>query len=166
MNKDLINRAVKETRECISSRYWRNSKKCVDALLADEIVWIGKLKEQYYLGKEAVVDFLAQSADVCPDFYIVKDKFWCSFSDKKSCIISGQYYIAAKIDNKEMISAQMRCTVAWKEEDGRLKICYIHISCPTNDTAEDEEGFMRKVGKFDPEVVKSKEDGDDLLIVK
>lgn len=168
MNKAMIERAVNETKECMNG-YWRKDR-YINELFSDEITWIGKRKLAFCLGKDAIAN--VQRKLDCPytEYHIIKQDFWCTYSDKSTCIVMGKSSVVAKTAKIEIISEEIRCTFVWKEIDGKLQICHLHISNPIDEVLDEGEDFSHKISEDTYELLSASadqgENGDDVLAVK
>ncbi|MCD8089700.1 MAG: LytTR family transcriptional regulator [Clostridiales bacterium] len=171
MNKAMIDKAVEKTKDCVT-RYWHQEKEFADDLFTDEMSWIGKTSEDFCMGKEEVLNSQLFSCNFSSACRAVKQEFRCNCSDQKSCVIVGRYYVAVKVGQREILSEQIRCTFAWKEEDGELRLCHMHVSSPSPlaDFLGGGLGVFHKVGRdtyrYYNEFLKNGKDDSNILAIK
>lgn len=168
MNKATMERAVNETKKCMNG-YWRKDR-YLNELFSEEITWIGKRKLAFCLGNDAIVN--VQHKLSCPytEYHIIKQDFWCTYSDKSTCIVMGKSSVVARTAKKEMVSEEIRCTFVWKEVDGKLQICHLHISNPIDEVLDEGEDFSHKISEDTYKLLRAStdhpENSEDVLAVK
>lgn len=145
MNKNLIENAINETRQCLI-HYWHNDSDYVNNYFSEDIMWIGALQRQFIQGKKLVYEDLADTNRTNPVCNLLQQEFWCIANDRNTCTIIGRYYVTTDKSEDEIISEQQRCTFIWKTVDGELKLIHMHISSPVG-YLEEGEVFPHKMGK-------------------
>lgn len=141
MKRDLIERAVFETRECVM-HYWTGDGGYVLSRFSKDILWLGPGTQQIIFGVDAAADKLYLSSEPNGKRYLTNEKFWCIGHDSSTCTIVGRYLLVIDNGVRNIFREPRIATFLWREEEDRLKILHMHISGSAPESRNDPVGSL------------------------
>lgn len=112
--------------------------------MADDVMWIGPVHNEYIFGKRAVKRILAKEQDVQCE---IDDSFYEIISGTEElCVTTGQLSPRTTDDSGLVLGMLQRVTFIFKLIDQVPRVIHMHISCEW-DGVENDETFPFHLGR-------------------
>lgn len=146
MNKEMTNRLIELTQECLE-RYWQHDYQYVLSYCSADVGWIGATQSQFMQGIEAVTADFANTDREIKRCHLNNQEFFIAHNDVKSCSVCGRYLVTTDEGEDVFLQVQQRCTFIWKMEKDKPKIQCINVSNPMGElTLNEGEQFPNWLG--------------------
>lgn len=148
MNKKTIQEVIGLTQECLA-RYWQLDPEYALNYCDDDVTWIGSVQSQFMEGKEATAQDFWNTMQELKPCHLLEQEFFVAQNCGHACTIIGRYLTTTDDSVEYFLQVQQRCTFAWEQIGGELKIKHIHISNPMGELKlADGEMFVNTMGKM------------------
>lgn len=143
-----------ELTQKIMTAWYGGNPGLVEEYLDSNVVWIGSLDKQFYVGYRDVLEGLRSCALELLPCTLTHQSWYLGTTGASDCLCIGRYIATLETSNRIMQEPQ-RVTFTWHSHLGRLSITHIHVSNVAAIT-EPEEEFPIKASRKNYEYVQRK----------
>lgn len=148
MTNKTVNQAIEIVQETLS-RFWQRDYKFFLQYLADDIILVGSLQDQFVQGIDNVREILYQTTLQMPPCHLMEQEFLVAQNCGSTCTIVGRYLTTTDDTVDYFVQSQQRCTTVWELVKGQLRMRHVHISDPMGELKLKEgELFAGTIGKM------------------
>lgn len=134
----------------ILEQYWQRNLEPLVSHLHKDIMWVGSMDEEYFHGKEAMLERLKENNSEMPPVYMDNQEYEVVHSDGNTCIVVGRYRGYTKPESGILLCDKQRVTFVWEKikagDTEEFLIRHIHLSNILHFQAADER-FPTRAGK-------------------
>ena len=134
-----------ELSQTIIEEWFSGNPDRVLGLIDDNILWIGSTANQFYIGKDEVLEAMKKASTGIIPCTVSEQEWNIPDSGSGYCVCVGRYICT--LDTKTMFMQEaQRVTFVWKNTPDGLKITHIHLS-NTMHAVKDDEDFPVEASK-------------------
>ena len=152
-NTSVEKQIIDLTSYIFHKHYCENDAKFIIEQMDKDIVWIGAAEHEFKTGLENVSSVFEEFEGKVPKCNISDEEYHVIKIAPKAYLCSGRMWIATDESTKISLRAHQRVTMVFREYDGYIKCCHIHISNPYCEMVDDDMGFPIKMSKQSYEYV-------------
>lgn len=130
----------------VHKHYCANDIEAVIEYLDEDIVWIGAGDHEYAVGKE-VIDIFRKFAGQIPKCNISEEEYHVLTITPEVYLCSGRMWIVTDSSTQISLRVHQRIAAIFRNVEGKLRCCHIHVSNPYDEMVEDDIGFPVKMAQ-------------------
>ena len=130
----------------VHKHYCANDIEAVIEYLDEDIVWIGAGDHEYAVGKE-VIDIFRKFAGQIPKCNISEEEYYVLTITPEVYLCSGRMWIVTDSSTQISLRVHQRIAAIFRNIEGKLRCCHIHVSNPYDEMVEDDIGFPVKMAQ-------------------
>ena len=130
----------------VHKHYCANEIEAVIEYLDEDIVWIGAGDHEYAIGKE-VIDIFRKFAGQIPKCNISEEEYHVLTIAPEVYLCSGRMWIVTDSSTQISLRVHQRIAAIFRNIEGKLRCCHIHVSNPYDEMVEDDIGFPVKMAQ-------------------
>lgn len=130
----------------VHKHYCANDIEAVIEYLDEDIVWIGAGDHEYAVGKE-VIDIFRKFAGQIPKCNISEEEYHVLTITPEVYLCSGRMWIVTDSSTQIGLRVHQRIAAIFRNIEGKLRCCHIHVSNPYDEMVEDDIGFPVKMAQ-------------------
>lgn len=144
---DPARQVIDLTRSLLQYHYCDNNMDAIIQLLDPEIVWLGTAEHEYAAGRETVAGIFRQFAGLVPRCNLSGEEYQVLEMGPDLYLCAGRVWISTDASTGISLRVHQRFSFLFRQQEGRLLCCHIHISNPYEEMQEGEVGFPHKMGQ-------------------
>lgn len=145
--KDRRDLAAELTSYLWRKHYCENDVEAILELFDDRFNWVGAAEQEYAVGTDKVKSIFRQFVGKVPYCFVDDEIYDVTEVVDGVYLVTGMAWISTDPETGIYIRVHQRITTVFREVDGRLMCCHIHISNPYADMVAEDVGFPEKLAK-------------------